>query len=160
MRTDSYEMHPVRTFLSTYVLVLLSLFSFNVLKDFADTVWQKVIIFAAVTLLGTVIVTLINQGTATISPEGIAEKSWKKKCKTPWNEIIQVFSFAYEGKPALIFVKANGSKIHEEERVIRFYLRNIGKLIILPDERITRQFVADYYGPLDHDFLNPDTKKE
>ena len=160
MRTDSYEMHPVRSFLSTYVVVLLSLLSFNGLKDFADTVWQKVMIFAAVILLGTVIVTLIKQGTATISPEGIAEKSWKKKRKTPWSEIVQVFSFAYEGKPALIFVKANGSKIHEEERVILFYLRNIGKLIILPDEQITRQFVADYYGPLDYDFLNSDTKKE
>lgn len=160
MRTDSYEMHPVRAFMSTYVVSLLSLFAFRTLEVYADTGWQKALIFVAVTLLGTVIVSLIQQGTATISPAGIAEKSWKKKCKTPWNGIIQVFSYAYDGKPALIFVKANGSKLHEEERMIRFYLRNIGKLIILPDERITRQFVADYYGPLDHDFLNRDTKKE
>jgi hypothetical protein len=160
MRTDSYEMHPIGSFISTYVIVLFSLFAFRTLKVYADTGWQKALIFTAVTLLGTVLVSLIQQGTATISPAGIAEKSWKKKCKTPWNGIIQVFSYAYDGKPALIFVKANGSKLHEEDRMIRFYLRNIGKLIILPDEKITRQFVADYYGPLDYDFLNSDTKKK
>lgn len=160
MRTDYYETRPVRTYFSTYTITVLSVFAIKDLCVFADTVLQKVLIFAAVLLLGTLLVTLIRQGIVTISPEGISEKSWKKKCKTPWNQIIQVFSYDYGGKPSLIFVKANGSKVHEAERMIRFYLRNIGKLVVLPDDQITRQFVLEYYGPLDYDFRNPDASKE
>lgn len=159
MCPSEYETNPVRTYLRIYIISLFSLLAIKTLSAFADTGWQKVLIFVAVLLAGTLVEFVTAPSAVILTEEGIREKKGRKKKVTRWGEIIQVSAYTYDGKPALILVPADGYKLRKEDRLIQFYIRNRGKLICLPDKEIIRRFVAEYYGPLDID-LSDGHKKD
>ena len=154
MCPSEYETNPVRTELRIYMITLFSLLAIKTLSAFTSAVWQKVLIFVAVLLAGIIVEHATAPSAVILTEEGIREKKGRKKKMIRWDEIIQVSAYTYSWKPALILVPADGYKLQKEDRLIQFYMRNKGKLIYLPDEEITRRFVAECYGPLDVDMPN------
>lgn len=74
--------------------------------------------------------------------------------KTPWDGFCQIGACQEDGTPVLVLVRSGGKPMGEKTLPDWFRFRNPGKLIYLPDDKFTRAFVAEYYGPLDFDRNN------
>ena len=66
-----------------------------------------------------------------------------------WENVIQVAAIRYDATRILVLVQKDGIPMKNGKDRFRFFLRNPRKLVFLPDDKFTRAFVADYYGPED-----------
>lgn len=70
----------------------------------------------------------------------------------PWSDFIQAGALTHDDTNVLVLVRKGGHIMGA--RTIRqwFIYGNPGKLVFLPDDKLTREFVARYYGPLDFEW--------
>ena len=55
----------------------------------------------------------------------------------------------YDATRILVLVERGGFPMENGKDRFRFFLRNPRKLVFLPDDKFTRAYVAEFYGPED-----------
>ena len=66
-----------------------------------------------------------------------------------WEDIIQVAAIRHDATRVLVLVKKGGVPLKSTKDHLLFFLRNPRKLVFLPDDKFTRAFVTEFYGPVD-----------
>lgn len=77
---------------------------------------------------------------------------------TVWDDIIQAGALEQDATNVLVLVKRGGKPLGEKAMKKWFIFRNPGKLIWLPDDKFTRAFVEEYYGPLNFDWKQEESE--
>ena len=67
----------------------------------------------------------------------------------PWSEVAQVCAIRYSSTRVLVLLKKGGRPMKSGNDHLLFFLLNPRKVIFLPDDKFTRSFVAEFYGPVD-----------
>ena len=66
-----------------------------------------------------------------------------------WEDVIQVAAMRHDSTRILVLVEKGGTPLKSSRDHLRFFLLNPRKLVFLPDDKHTRAFVAEFYGPED-----------
>ena len=67
----------------------------------------------------------------------------------PWAEVAQVCAIRYGSTRVLVLLKKGGRPMKSGNDHLLFFLLNPRKVVFLPDDKFTRSFVAEFYGPVD-----------
>ena len=67
----------------------------------------------------------------------------------PWSEVAQVCAIRYSSTRVLVLLKKGGRPMKSGNDHLLFFLLNPRKVVFLPDDKFTRSFVAEFYGPED-----------
>lgn len=84
-----------------------------------------------------------------LSSEGIEGTGRIGRKLVPWSDFIQAGTLTYDETNVLVLVRKGGHILGERTLRQWFIYGNPGKLVFLPDDKLVREFVARYYGPLD-----------
>ena len=66
-----------------------------------------------------------------------------------WEDVIQVAAIRHDSTRILVLVEKGGTPLKSTRDHLRFFLLNPRKLVFLPDDKFTRAYVAEFYGPED-----------
>ena len=67
----------------------------------------------------------------------------------PWAEVAQGCAIRYGSTRVLVLLKKGGRPMKSGNDHLLFFLLNPRKVVFLPDDKFTRSFVAEFYGPED-----------
>lgn len=84
-----------------------------------------------------------------LSAEGIEGTGRIGGKLVPWSGFIQAGAMTHDYANILVLVRKGGHVMGERTLRQWFLYGNPGKLVFLPDDKLTREFVARHYGPLD-----------
>ena len=133
-------------FLFWFIYVILTV---RFLPNFAESFWRYpvgILVCGGVTfLLGM----RFLWGDIILSEDGV------KCCRRignrflRWEDVIQVAAIRHDSTRILVLVEKGGTPLKSTRDHLRFFLLNPRKLVFLPDDKHTRAFVAEFYGPED-----------
>ena len=125
-----------------YMAVTIPLF-----PRFADSFWAfpvGIIVCGIVTFL---IGMRFLWGDVILSAEGVKCCRRIRDRVLRREDVIQVAASRYDATRILVLVERGGFPMENGKDRFRFFLRNPRKVIFLPDDKFTRAYVAEYYGP-------------
>lgn len=115
-----------------------------------------VVCIAITVLLLTSLDRFCFDGDIILTADGVETTCRVGKRKLAWKAFCQIGAMREDGTDILVLVRLGGKPMGEKTLPLWFFLRNIGKVIYLPDDQFTRAYVAKYYGPLDFDRNAPE----
>lgn len=89
-------------------------------------------------------------GQVSFTDEGITQKTIFRQKFTSWSEIIQI-GYTDDQNPRVIIILRKGGRKYRETDKDYPYLRNTGRIIVVPEEEGVLEIITRHYGPLDFD---------
>ena len=127
-----------------YMAVTIPLF-----PRFADSFWAFPVGIIVCGIVTFVVGMRFLWGDIILSEEGVKCCRRIGNRSLRWEDVIQVAAIRHDSTRILVLVEKGGTPLKSTRDHLRFFLLNPRKVVFLPDDKFTRSFVAEFYGPVD-----------